>query len=147
MNNLTLPDKPHAPPAVGSGGFVSHPSIVTDSLGFRLELSIIVEAMDGRGRHKTYEQDGKVTPEASHKIIINANLRDDELAEVVAHEAYHLFYSVRHLIAVDEETEAVVFGQLVKHIHATARMANNEVGDRRAHAPENTTGANGGSLH
>ena len=103
---------------------VSHPSIVTDSLGFRLELSIIVEAMDERGRHKTYEQDGKVTPEASHKIIINANLRDDELAEVVAHEAYHLFYSVRHLIAVDEETEAVVFGQLVKHIHATARMAN-----------------------
>ena len=106
---------------------VSQPSIVTDSLGFRLELSIIIEEMDGRGRHKTYEQDGKVTPDASHKIIINANLRDDELAEVIAHEAYHLFYSVRHLIAVSEETEAVVFGQLVKHIHATARMANNRI--------------------
>jgi hypothetical protein len=100
---------------------VSHPSkIVTDSLGFRLELSITVEDMDGRGQHKTYEQDGRVTPDAIHRIAINAKLRDDELAEVIAHEAYHLFYSVRHLIAVDEETEAVVFGQLVKHIHATA---------------------------
>jgi hypothetical protein len=107
--------------------FVSHPSkLVTDSLGFRLELSITVEDMDGRGQHKTYEQEGCVTPDAIHKIIINANLRDDELAEVIAHEAYHLFYSVRHLIAVDEETETVIFGQLVKHIHATARMANAE---------------------
>ena len=126
MANMNTTGPQQTPLTVGSGGFVSHPSIVTDSLGFRLELSIIVEAMDGRGRHKTYEQEGKVTPEASYKIIINANLRDDELAEVVAHEAYHLFYSVRHLIAVDEETEAVVFGQLVKHIHATARMANAE---------------------
>ena len=110
--------------------FVSHPSIVTDSLGFRLELTIIVEDMDGRGQHKTYEQEGRVTPDASHKIIINANLRDDELAEVIAHEAYHLFYSARHLVAVDEETEAEVFGQLVKHIHATARMANTQIHNR-----------------
>jgi hypothetical protein len=80
--------------------------------------------MEARGRHKTYDQDGKVTAEASHKITINSNLRGDELAEVIAHEAYHMLYSVRHLITVDEETEAVVFGQLVKHIHATARMAN-----------------------
>ena len=81
--------------------------------------------MGGRGRHKTYEQDGRVTPDVGHKIIINSNLQGDELAEVIAHEAYHLFYSVRPLITVDEETEAEVFGQLVKHIHATVKVANN----------------------
>jgi hypothetical protein len=92
--------------------------IVTDSLGFRLEVSITVEAMPHRGKHKTYEQDGKVTPSTSHQIIISPEIQGDELAEVIAHEAYHLFYSVRHLITVDEETEATVFGQLVKRIHA-----------------------------
>ena len=62
--------------------FVNQPSkIVTDSLGFRLELSIIVQKINGRGQHKTYEQEGRVTTNVSHKITINANLRDDELAE------------------------------------------------------------------
>ena len=59
---------------------VSHPSnLVTDSLGFRLELSITVEGMAGRGQHKTFEKDGKVTPDAIHKIAINSNLRGDGL--------------------------------------------------------------------
>lgn len=92
--------------------------IVTDSLGFRLELTISVEEMDGRGQHKTYEQDGLVKPDASHKIIIGVHLQGCELVEVIAHEAYHLFYSIRYLITVDEETEATVFGQLVRRIHA-----------------------------
>ena len=94
--------------------------IVTDSLGFRLEVAVIVEDMAGRGRHKTYEQNGMVTENVIHTIAINSNLRGDELTEVIAHEAYHLFFSVRHLIKVDEEAEAEVFGQLVKHIHTAA---------------------------
>ena len=73
--------------------------------------------MTGRGRHITYEQEGAVNPEAGHRIIISSELRGTEVAEVIAHEAYHLFYSIRPLITVDEETEAVVFGQLVKRIH------------------------------
>jgi hypothetical protein len=93
--------------------------LVTDSLGFRLEVSIIIDTeMTGRGRHKTYEPEGgKVPPDAPHEIWLNSNLAGAELAEVIAHEVYHLFYSVRHLIAVDEETEAEVFGQLVSHLH------------------------------
>ena len=90
--------------------------IVTDSLGFRLELSMVLDDKIERGQYKTYECDGKVLQEVGHQISINPDLRDAELAEVVAHEAYHLFYSIRHLITVDEETEAQVFGQLVKHL-------------------------------
>lgn len=33
--------------------------IITDSLGFRLEVQLAVIAMDGRGRHKTYEGDDR----------------------------------------------------------------------------------------
>jgi len=91
--------------------------IITDSLGFRLEVTVVIEEMAVRGQHKTHEQDGEVKPDAVHKIFIDSHLRGSELAEVIAHEAYHLFYSVRHLITVDEETEATVFGQLVKRIH------------------------------
>ncbi len=91
--------------------------IITDALGFRLEVSIIVADTAHRGQHKTYERDGKVLEGSSHVITISPNLYDDELSEVIAHEAYHLFYSVRDLITVDEETEALVFGQLVKRIH------------------------------
>ncbi len=104
--------------------------LITDSLGFRLEIEVVVIPFReiGRGQHKTYERDGRVPPDAPHRITIYANPHptpdDKELAEVIAHEAYHLMYSIRHLITVDEETEAVVFGQLVKHIHAIAGMAN-----------------------
>jgi hypothetical protein len=111
----------YAPPKSKRGGRRKNPKIVTDSLGFRLELSIVVESMPGRGQYETFEQDGAVTPDAHHVIRINPNLQGDELAEVIAHESYHLFYSIRHLIAIDEETEAEVFGQLVKHIHARAK--------------------------
>ena len=121
---MTIACNHDAPAGLRSlGRFVGHP-LVTDSLGFRLEIAIGIEEMTGRGQHKTYQQGEKVYADAIHKITINANLCGDELAEVIAHEAYHMFYSVRHLITVDEETEAVVFGQLVKHIHAIASMAN-----------------------
>lgn len=83
-------------------------------------------AAEIRGEHKTYERDGKVRDDMVHKITIIPDLSDDELIEVVAHEAYHVFYSVRHLIAVDEETEASVFGQLVEWIYATVKRAANE---------------------
>jgi len=90
--------------------------IITDSLGFRLEVQLAVIAMDGRGRHKTYECDGLVSDGAVHRIEISTDLQGDELAEVCAHEAYHLFYAVRHLITADEELQATVFGQLVKRM-------------------------------
>lgn len=113
---------------------VSHPSkIVTNSLGFRLEVSIAIENIEGRGQHKTYECDGAIREDVGHKITIASRLRDDELAEVIAHEAYHLFESVKPLIKVDEETQAIVFGQLVARIHAAARMAN---GGAEAQPPE-----------
>ena len=99
--------------------------IITDSLGFSLEISIEVGDLgDKRGRHTTYETDGKVQSDSHHKIIITSNLPLEELAEVSAHEAYHLFYSIRHLITVSEEEEALVFGQLVKRIYGYGICSN-----------------------
>jgi len=92
--------------------------IITDSLGFRLEVHLTVAQMDGRGLHKTYECDGVVSEDAVHRIEISKDLSGDELAEVCAHEAYHLFYAIRNLITVDEELQATVFGQLVKRMVA-----------------------------
>lgn len=93
--------------------------IVTDSLGFRLEVTIEFGAYPHRGRHVTFETDaGEVTADSTHRIEVNESLVGPELAEVISHECYHLFYSVRKLITVDEETEAIVFGQLVKHVHS-----------------------------
>lgn len=93
--------------------------IVTDALGFPLTLSIAVCEMDGAGRHTTYETpEGEVTAMARHRIEIAAGLDPGELVNACAHEAYHLFYSVRALITADEETQAEVFGNLVRRLVA-----------------------------
>jgi hypothetical protein len=97
--------------------------IVTDSLGFALTVQIDVREMDGRGQHKTYEQDGDVAADALHTIAISPEMGGGELVEVAAHEAYHLFYAVRGHITVDEETQATVFGQLVKRIVTIATIS------------------------
>lgn len=100
--------------------------IVTDSLGFRLEVEMVVCDIQPRGRHRTYEDEqGRVGSGAPHRIEIDIALYGEELAEVIAHEVYHLFYSVRQLITTDEETEAEVFGHLVKRLHIAAQMPNN----------------------
>lgn len=98
-------------------------SIVTDSLGFVLIVHIDIQEMDGRGRHKTHESDGHVAVDAKHTIEISPDLCGAELCEVAAHEAYHLFYAVRDHITVDEETQATVFGQLVKRIVDSATFS------------------------
>ena len=97
--------------------------IMTDSLGFALTVQIDVREMDGRGRYKTHESDGRVAADAKHTIEISADLGGGELVEVAAHEAYHLFYAVRDHISVDEETQATVFGQLVKRIVTIAAVS------------------------
>lgn len=110
--------------ARGSFGYCAHvcvrhqDRIVTDSLGFRLEVEITVGGIEPRGRHTIYEDEqGPVGP---HKIELRDGLVGSELAEVAAHEAYHLLYSVRNQITVDEETEAEVFGHLVKRLYEAA---------------------------
>lgn len=91
--------------------------IVTAALGFPLTLSIAVCEMDGAGRHTTYETpEGEVT--AEHRIDIARGLEPGELVNACAHEAYHLFYSIRALITADEETQAEVFGNLVRRLVA-----------------------------
>lgn len=92
--------------------------IVTDSLGFRLEVEIETGEYDFRGRHHTYESaDGQVVADAVHRISIQRGMPQPELAEVAAHECFHLFRAIRPLVVVDEETETEVFGQLVKHVY------------------------------
>ena len=101
----------------------SSEEIVTDALGFRLEVAISVGDFPRGGRHRTYEaEDGRVPGDAPHAIQISKDLTHEDLHEVIGHEAYHLFYSIRHLITVDEETEAEVFGQLLRRAHAVARQ-------------------------
>lgn len=96
--------------------------IITDSLGFRLKVQIEAGDYDFRGRHHTYESaDGHVGADAEHKISIQRGMPASELAEVAAHECFHLFRAIRSLIVVDEETETQVFGQLVKHVYEAAQ--------------------------
>ena len=99
--------------------------LITDSLGFQLTVKIEVGAYDFRGSHSAYEDydTKKVASDAEHVIRVQAGMGAEELAEVVSHECHHLFYSIRHLITVDEETEAEVFGQLVKRIFTLANRA------------------------
>lgn len=99
--------------------------IVTDSLGFRLEVEIIVGDVKPRGRHKTYEDEqGRVGNGTPHRIELRDGLIGGELVEVAAHEAYHLFYSVRDRITADEETEAEAMGHLVKRLYEAGKMPN-----------------------
>jgi class 3 adenylate cyclase len=95
--------------------------VVTDALGFSLEVEILVRDLEPRGRHVTYEdENGNVGNDAPHRIEIDTALYGSELAEVIAHEVYHLFYSLRHRITTDEETEAETFGHLVRRLHEVA---------------------------
>ena len=94
--------------------------LITDSLGFALTVSIeVCDISPNSGTHRVFENvdTGRVPADALHTLKIQRGLSMPYLAEVIAHEVYHLFYSVRHLISVDEETEAEVFGQLVRHVH------------------------------
>ena len=94
--------------------------LITDSLGFRLE--VVVEAGDfaNYGQHSTYAdaENLKVGPAAIHTLRFRFGLPPETRQLVVAHECYHMFYAVRHLITVDEEMEAEAFGALVKRVHA-----------------------------
>lgn len=95
-------------------------TMINDSLGFQLRVTMVVKEFEDsitRGQHRTYECDGKVQDGQDHYIELRRGLMGAERSEVIAHEVYHVFYSVRHLITVDEETEALIFGQLVKHAH------------------------------
>src|SRR5689334_15220201 len=92
--------------------------IITDDLGFRLKVIVSIGDFQKLGEHRTYV-DGdsdRVTEEMNHRLNIKSGLESRTLGLVAAHEVYHLFYSVRHLITTDEETQAEVFGDLVGHI-------------------------------
>ena len=97
--------------------------LATDSLGFALTVSFYFVPLRVRGRLVAMvDADTQaVTIDTPHAIEISDELVDSELVEVVSHEVYHLFFSIRHLIKVDEETESLVFGQLVKHIHQASK--------------------------
>lgn len=93
-------------------------AIITDSLGFKLHVEIIIDEKMTGGRHITYaDTKGRVPNGAKHIIRLEPNLSSADLITIAAHEAYHLFYSIRHLITADEETEAETFGHLVKRIY------------------------------
>lgn len=102
--------------------------IVTDSLGFRLEVEIHHGRFnESRGRHISYaDENGVVDPTAPHKIYLREGMPDSELAEVCAHEAYHLFYCLREHMTADEETQAEVFGHLVKRLYGVAAIRERE---------------------
>lgn len=96
--------------------------INTDSLGFPLKVAIVVAEAGTLGAHLTYEDEsGHVAADAEHEIHILSGLAGGELINTAAHEAYHLFYSVREHITADEETQAQVFGQLVRRIVESVR--------------------------
>lgn len=57
------------------------------------------------------------------------------------------FYSPRNCTGPDDVVRVAANEVGAWLESAEALLANAEVSDRRAHAPENTTGANGGSLH
>lgn len=92
--------------------------LATDGLGFPLEVSIEVGDFESLGSHKTFynHETGLVEQTAPHIIRIKSGLDRNAISMVVAHEVYHMFYSIRHLIACGEESEAETFGELVSKI-------------------------------
>ena len=91
---------------------------ITEDLGFPLTVVIEVGDFEISGRHRTYETEyGEVPKEQTHTIQLQRDLALDYLFEVITHEVYHLFYSLRPHIKVDEETETTVYGQLVRHAY------------------------------
>ena len=105
---------------------------ITDALGFPLKVRLVFA---DSSRHVTSQdaETGLVTRDAEHLIEIDKGLTNGDLAHDAAHEVFHLFYSIRHLIVVDEETQAEVFGQLVRHIYTAALESTQpaDAADRR----------------
>lgn len=92
--------------------------LITNALGFPLRLTVEVGHFKVLGTHKTFQDadTGLVGKDTAHTIRIKAEMNQAALNMAVPHEVYHLFYSVRHLITVNEETEAEAFGELVSKI-------------------------------
>lgn len=96
--------------------------IVTDVLGFELKVKIVVGDFETLGEHWTFENvdTGQVDPSSPHTINVKTGLTDSTACLVAAHESYHLFESVRHLITANEEIAAETFGGLVQRIYELA---------------------------
>ena len=92
--------------------------IVCSDLGVDLVVEINVGDFPNLGEHRTFENSEThlVSADEVHRINIQQGQDLDSLAEVAAHEAYHVFHSVRHLITAEEEIQAEIFGQLVRRI-------------------------------
>lgn len=91
--------------------------IITDALGFTLKVEVAVGDFETLGKHHTYVNEyGAVEKDIPHTIQLKMGMTGNILIGVAAHEAYHLFYSIRHLITCNEEVEAEVFGELVVRI-------------------------------
>jgi hypothetical protein len=91
---------------------------ITDALGFPLKVKVSIGDHASLGCHRVsmdYET-GLVAAEAEHRIEIQSGQSPSELTDTVSHEVYHMFCSIRHLITADEETQAEVFGQLVRYV-------------------------------
>ena len=93
-------------------------TLVTDGLGFKLTVVLHLGDYEFSGQHRSFEdEEGAIIIELPHEIRIQRGLAEHELHEVIAHEVYHLFYSLRKIIQVPEEQETEVFGELVRHVH------------------------------
>lgn len=86
-------------------------------------MEILIGEFEQAGSHHTFENydTKRVDACAPHKIYVKRGQSADDVAMVAAHEAYHLFYSIRHLITADEEAQAEVFGCLVRWIYGLAK--------------------------
>lgn len=90
----------------------------TESLGFNLVVNIIIDDdLENFGQYVSEEDANTylVHKDSPHTISIKSKL--DNPVMIIAHECYHLFYAIRHLIAWDEETETEVFGELCQEVY------------------------------
>jgi hypothetical protein len=96
--------------------------IETEALGFPLDVTINVGEFEKLGEHRTFEnhETKQVDAGIPHTINVQSGLDVAQASMVAAHEAYHMFESIRHLITCDEETAAETFGGLVREITLTA---------------------------
>lgn len=85
-----------------------------DALGFCLSVTVNLDNKNRLGSHKTWvNAKGLVRRSSRHEIRLQPGMDRGTAEIVVSHEIYHLFYSIRHLITADEETQAEVFGEFV----------------------------------
>lgn len=103
--------------------------LVTEALGFELSAEIEFGDFPTLGAHRCYEEvdSGKVQAGTPHRIQIKEGLDAETLCMVASHEVYHLFKSVSHLVAVEDECEAETFGELVRMIFKMGRKKPMEV--------------------